>query len=94
MTMKSMFSASRLRAVSLSVSPFLSEEASVLKLMMSAESRCSESSKLVRVRVDGSTKRLTTVLPRKRRHLLDGALAHCLEGAGRVQHGEDFLDRE
>ena len=62
--MMSTFSASRLRAVSLSVSPFLSEEASAVKLMMSAESRCSESSKLVRVRVEGSTKRFTTVLPR------------------------------
>src|ERR1017187_1757765 len=65
MTIKSMFSASRLRAVSLRVSPFFSEEASVLKLMMSAERRCSESSKLVRVRVEGSTNRLTTVLPRR-----------------------------
>src|ERR1035441_10165011 len=65
MTMMSMFSASRLRAVSLSVSPFLREDASVLKLTTSAESRCSESSKLVRVRVEGSINRFTTVLPRK-----------------------------
>src|SRR5882762_4872549 len=65
MTMKSAFSASRLRAVSLSVSPFLSEEASALKLIISAERRCSQSSKLIRVRVDGSTNRLMTVLPRK-----------------------------
>ena len=56
MTMKSALSASRLRAVSLSVSPFLSEEASAEKLMMSAVSRCSASSKLMRVRVDGSMK--------------------------------------
>ena len=65
MTMKSIFSASRLRAVSLRVSPFLSEEASAVKLMMSAERRCSDSSKLVRVRVDGSINRLMTVLPRR-----------------------------
>src|SRR5208283_4808073 len=64
MTMKSALSASRLRAVSLSVSPFLSEDASAVKLMMSADRRCSESSKLMRVRVEGSMKRLTTVLPR------------------------------
>src|SRR4051812_31614106 len=63
--MKSAFKASRLRAVSLRVSPFLSEEASAVKLIMSADSRCSESSKLIRVRVEGSTNRLTTVLPRK-----------------------------
>src|SRR5438445_6191324 len=63
-TMKSAFNASRLRAVSLSVSPFFSDEASAVKLMISAESRCSDSSKLIRVRVEGSTKRLTTVLPR------------------------------
>src|SRR5438445_7480552 len=65
MTMKSAFKASRLRAVSLSVSPFLSEEASAVKLIISAERRCSQSSKLIRVRVDGSTNRLMTVLPRK-----------------------------
>src|SRR6266404_6210059 len=64
MTMKSAFNASRLRAVSLSVSPFLSEEASAVKLIISAERRCSQSSKLIRVRVDGSTNRLMTVLPR------------------------------
>jgi len=49
----------------LRVSPFFSEEASAVKLMMSAERRCSESSKLMRVRVEGSTKRLMTVLPRR-----------------------------
>ena len=64
MTMKSALSASRLRAVSLSVSPFLNDDASVEKLMTSADNRCSASSKLMRVRVDGSTNRLITVLPR------------------------------
>ena len=64
-TMKSAFNASRLRAVSLRVSPFFSEEASAVKLMISAERRCSASSKLIRVRVEGSTNRLTTVLPRR-----------------------------
>src|SRR2546422_6444943 len=64
MMMMSAFKASRLRAVSLSVSPFLSDEASAVKLMMSALSRIAASSKLIRVRVEGSMKRLTTVLPR------------------------------
>src|ERR1041384_2800533 len=64
--MMSAFRASRLRAVSLSVSPFLSDDASVLKLITSAVSRWAASSKLMRERVDGSTKRLTRVLPRKR----------------------------
>src|ERR1051326_2131463 len=63
-TMKSAFNASRLRAVSLSVSPFFNEEASAVKLMISAESRCSASSKLIRVRVEGSINKLITVLPR------------------------------
>src|SRR5664280_864864 len=64
MTMKSALSASRLRAVSLSVSPFLNDEASAEKFTMSAVSRCAASSKLMRVRVDGSMNKLTTVLPR------------------------------
>src|SRR5450756_2309730 len=54
MTMKSALSASRLRAVSLSVSPFLNDEASAEKFTMSAVSRC----------VAGSINKLTTVLPR------------------------------
>src|SRR5712692_10608084 len=65
MMMMSAFRASKLRAVSLSVSPFLSEEASAVKLMMSALRRIAASSKLIRVRVEGSMKRLMTVLPRK-----------------------------
>src|ERR1700729_4160155 len=65
MTMKSALSASRLRAVSLSVSPFLKDDASAEKFTMCAVSRCAASSKLMRVRVDGSMNRLTTVLPRK-----------------------------
>ena len=64
MMMKSALSASRFFAVSLSVSPFLNDDASAEKLMMSALNRMAASSKLVRVRVDGSTNKLTTVLPR------------------------------
>src|SRR5450755_3357793 len=65
MTIKSAFNASRLRAVSLSVSPFLNDDASAEKFTMSAVNRCAASSKLMRVRVDGSMNRFTTVLPRK-----------------------------
>src|SRR5271156_6544187 len=64
MTIKSALSASRLRAVSLSVSPFLNDDDSAEKFTMSAVNRCAASSKLMRVRVDGSMNRLTTVLPR------------------------------
>ena len=51
-------------AVSLSVSPFETEEPDVEKLMVSAERRFSASSKEMRVRVEASKKRLTTVTPR------------------------------
>jgi hypothetical protein len=94
MTMKSALSASRLRAVSLSVSPFLNDEASAVKLMMSADSRCSASSKLMRVRVDGSTNRLTTVLPRSAGTFLMARSPTALNAARRVEHGGDFLRRE
>src|SRR5260221_6010307 len=62
--MKSGAIASMLRAVSMSVSPFTRLEAEALKLRESAERRFSASSNDVRVRVDGSMKRFTTVLPR------------------------------
>ena len=65
MTMMSAFNASRLRTVSLSVSPFFNDEASAVKLITSALRRMAASSKLMRVRVDGSMKRLITVLPRR-----------------------------
>ena len=61
--------------------------------MMSAERRCSDNSKLVRVRVDGSTNRLTTVLPR-RAGTFDGAFADGFERPGRVEHGGDFVRRQ
>src|SRR5665213_1996022 len=64
MTMKSAFSASRFFAVSFKVSPFLNDDASAEKFTMSAVNRCAASSKLMRVRVDGSMNRFTTVLPR------------------------------
>ena len=65
MMMTSALRASRFLTVSLSVSPFFSEDVSAEKLITSAVRRCAASSKEMRVRVEGSTKRLTTVLPRR-----------------------------
>src|SRR5712671_6034803 len=56
--------ASRFLAVSLRVSPFFSDDASAVKLMISAVNRSAASSKLIRVRVEGSMNKLTTVFPR------------------------------
>ncbi len=57
--------ASRLRAVSSSVSPFVTEDVEELMLMTSAERRLPAISKEVRVRVEASKKRLMTVRPRR-----------------------------
>ena len=62
--MMSAFKASKFRAVSLSVSPFFRELASAEKLITSALRRSAANSKLMRVRVLGSTNKFTTVLPR------------------------------
>ena len=64
MTMMSACSAWRFSAVSLSVSPLVMLEAVAMMLTTSAESRWAANSKLVRVRVLGSMKRFTIVLPR------------------------------
>ena len=61
--MTSALSASSVLPVSRNVSPLRSDEASAVKLMTSALSRIAASSKLMRVRVDGSTNRFTTVRP-------------------------------
>ena len=45
----------------------------------------------MRVRVDGSMKRLTTVLPRKRRDFLDGAFADGFERARGIEHDRDLF---
>ena len=65
MTTRSGAMACRLSAVSISVSPFSSAEPEVEKLMLSADRRFSAISKLERVRVEASKKRLSTVLPRR-----------------------------
>ena len=60
----SIFMAARFSAVSRRVSPFLKLLVAVEKFTMSADRRFSASSKLIRVRVLGSWKKLTTVRPR------------------------------
>ena len=64
MTMQSGAIASRFRAVSSSVSPLVTLEVETLTLTASADRRLAAISKDVRVRVDGSKKRLMTVRPR------------------------------
>ena len=63
-TTMSMRIASRLRAVSTSVSPFCTLEPVDATFTVSAESRFSANSNETRVRVDASKKRLTIVAPR------------------------------
>jgi hypothetical protein len=65
MTIRSGAIASRLRAVSSRVSPLVTLEEDELMLMTSAERRLPAISKEVRVRVEGSKKRLITVRPRR-----------------------------
>ena len=61
----SIFIASMFWAVSLSVSPFDTDEPEAVKFTVSADNRFSASSNEIRVRVEGSKKRLTTVTPRR-----------------------------
>src|SRR5688572_3605459 len=56
--------ADRFATVSSSDSPLLAEDAEMLRLMTSADSRLAAISKVVRVRVEGSKNRLNTLLPR------------------------------
>ena len=65
MTTASAPMASRVRAVSLSDSPLETDEPFAEKLMTSAERRLAAASKEIRVRVESSKKRLTTVRPRR-----------------------------
>ena len=77
--------ASRLRAVSSSVSPLTVDDDEPEMLTASADSRLAAISNEVRVRVDGSRKRLMTVLPAQRRHLLDGPLGDLQEPLAEVE---------
>src|SRR4051812_5973972 len=65
MTKMSACIAERFATVSSSDSPFVCEEAAMLRLITSAESRFAAISKVVRVRVEGSKNRLNTLLPRR-----------------------------
>ncbi len=67
--------ASSVSAVSLSDSPLESEEPLAEKLMTSAESRLAAASNEIRVRVESSKKRLTTVRPRRAGSFLIGRSA-------------------
>src|SRR5919197_1304902 len=57
--------AERFATVSSSDSPFVCEESAMFRLMTSADRRLAAISKVVRVRVEGSKKRLKTLLPRR-----------------------------
>ena len=65
MTTMSIRIASRLRAVSTSVSPLLTLDPDAATLTVSAERRFSANSNETRVRVDASKNRLTIVEPRR-----------------------------
>src|SRR5436190_12523659 len=73
--------ASRLRAVSLSVSPLVRLEVVAEILITSALRRNAASSKEVRVRVLGSTKKLTSVLPRSAGTFLISRVPTCLNAS-------------
>src|SRR3954464_6568771 len=57
--------ADRLATVSRSDSPLVAEDTAMFRLMTSADRRLAAISKVVRVRVEGSKKRLNTLLPRR-----------------------------
>src|SRR6476469_289653 len=65
MIMRSVPIAKYVLAVSRIVSPFVKEEFPGVKLRVSADKRLAASSKLLRVRVDGSKNRLATTCPCK-----------------------------
>src|SRR6266498_4648399 len=73
--------ASRLRAVSLSVSPLVRLEVVAEILITSALRRNAANSKDVRVRVLGSTKKLTNVLPRNAGTFLISRVPTCLNAS-------------
>src|SRR5205814_8540531 len=73
--------ASRLRAVSLSVSPLVKLDVIAEILITSALRRNAANSKDVRVRVLGSTKKLTNVLPRNAGTFLISRVPTCLNAS-------------
>src|SRR5213595_4191069 len=73
--------ASRLRAVSLSVSPLVRLEVVAEILITSALKRNAANSKEVRVRVLGSTKKFTNVFPRRAGTFLISRVPTCLKAS-------------
>src|SRR5438552_9679448 len=73
--------ASRFRAVSLSVSPFVRLEVVAEMLITSALNRNAASSNDVRVRVLGSTKKFTSVFPRRAGTFLISRVPTCLNAS-------------
>src|SRR6266536_3040652 len=73
--------ASRLRAVSLSVSPLVRLDVVAEILITSALNRSAASSKDVRVRVLGSTKKFTSVFPRRAGTFLISRVPTCLNAS-------------
>ena len=63
-------------------------------LIASADKRFAAISKLVRVRVEASKKRLMTVLPRSVGTFLISSLIYVAESFGGVEDEIDFLRRE
>ena len=86
--------ASRLSAVSTSVSPFTTLELATATFSVSALSRFSATSNDVRVRVLGSKNRFTTVRPRSVGTFLIGRCRDLLHRLGGVEDEHDLLGRE
>ena len=86
--------ASRLSAVSTSVSPLTTLDVATAMFSVSALSRFSAISNEVRVRVLGSKNRLTTVLPRSVGTFLIGRGADLLHRLGGVEDEHDLLGRQ
>ncbi len=78
-------------AESFRLSPLATLVPLALKLITSADRRLAASSNEIRVRVEFSRKKFTTVRPRERRHLLDHAGADLAEGLGGVQDPHDVV---
>ena len=92
-TMQSGAIASRLSAVSISVSPFVRLDVETLMFTASADSRFAASSNDVRVRVEFSKNRLMISFAAKRRDLFDLARVDLAEILGRIKNADDLRRR-
>ena len=86
--------AARVWAVSFSDSPLETDEPFAAKLMTSAESRLAAASKEIRVRVESSKKRLTTVRPRRAGSFLDLPLPHRSHFLGGVEDADGVVQAQ